>query len=107
MSRVLLVLLLVVVLGLGLTFGYLNGQPVAFDYLFGVWEVPLAALLIATFALGVVLALGAVAVRIIGLRIELRRQRQRIREYEIELRSLRELPLTTDVGGTTSRSPGA
>lgn len=107
MARVLLLLLLIVVLVLGATVGYFNAQPIAFDYLFGVWQVPLAGLLIAAFTVGVVLALLAALSRILGLRMELRRLRQRIREHEIELRNLRELPLTADSVGTTPRSSGA
>lgn len=108
MARVLLLLLLIVVLVLGATIGYFNAQSIEFDYLLGVWQVPLVGLLIAAFAVGVVLALAAAAARIVGLRIELRRLRQRIREHEIELRNLRELPLATDSSvGTTSRPSGA
>jgi putative membrane protein len=103
MVRVLLLLLLVSVLVLGATIGYFNAQPVDFDYLFGVWQVPLAGLLIAAFAVGVVLALLAAASRILGLRLELRRLRQQIRDHEIELRNLRELPLGSD--STANRQP--
>ncbi len=93
MTRILLLVLLVVVLVLGATVGYFNAQTVSFDYLFGLWEVPLIALLIAAFACGIVLALLAAAGRIFALRLEVRRLRSRIQDHDIELRNLRELSL--------------
>jgi len=102
MLRILLLVLLIAVLVLGATIGYFNAQPITFDYLFGVWQVPLAGLLVASLALGVILALLAAAGRILGLRMEIRRLRQRIRDHEIELRNLRELPL----GPPSSESGG-
>lgn len=107
MARILLLLLLIVVLVLGATIGYFNAQSIAFDYLFGVWQVPLAGLLIVSFALGVLLALLAAAGRIFSLRMELRRLRQRIRDHEIELRNLRELPLESAPRSATTPPPGA
>ena len=107
MRRVLLLLLGVAVLVLGATIGYVNAQPIAFDYLFGVWQVPLAGLLIAAFAAGVALALLAAAARILSLRMELRRLRQRIDGHEIELRNLRQLPLNADAGSAPPQSKSA
>lgn len=99
MARILLLLLVILLLVLGATIGYFNAQPVTFDYLLGAWEVPLAGLLVAVLAIGVVLALVAAAGRILALRLELRRLRQQIRDHEIELRNLRELSLDTPSPG--------
>ena len=54
MARILLLLLVILLLALGATIGYFNAQPVTFDYLLGVWEVPLVGLLVAVLAIGVV-----------------------------------------------------
>jgi lipopolysaccharide assembly protein A len=99
MTRILLILLLVAVLVLGATVGYFNAQTVRFDFLFGAWDLPLIALLIAAFALGVLIALAVAAGRIFALRLEIRRLRQRVHNHEVELRSLRELPLGGEAGG--------
>jgi lipopolysaccharide assembly protein A len=99
MTRILLILLLVAVLVLGATVGYFNAQTVRFDFLFGAWDLPLIALLIAAFTLGVLIALVVAAGRIFALRLEIRRLRQRVHNHEAELRSLRELPLGGESGG--------
>lgn len=96
MTRILLMAGLILVLVLGASIGYFNAQPVTFDYLLGVWEIPLIAVLIAAFSTGVVVTLLVVAGRIISLRLEVRRLTRQIREHEIELRNLRNLPLPQD-----------
>ncbi|QHS09622.1 lipopolysaccharide assembly LapA domain-containing protein [Sinimarinibacterium sp. NLF-5-8] len=91
MLRLLVLLLLVAVLGLGASVGYVNAQTIHFNYLFGELELPLIAIMIAAFAVGVVLALIAASGRIIGQRLELGRVRRQLRAQETELHSLREL----------------
>lgn len=103
MWRILLLVLLVAVLVLGASIGYFNAQSVRFDYLFGQWDVPLIALLIADFALGVLIALLLVSGRILSLRLEVRRLRNRVRDHEIELRNLRNLPLAGEPAGGERR----
>lgn len=95
-ARVLLVALIAVALALGASIGYFNARSVRFDYLLGDLELPLIALLIGTFALGVMVALAVAAAHILRLRFELRRMRIRIRDHETELRNLRNLPLGTE-----------
>lgn len=111
MWRIVLMLLLVAVLVLGASIGYFNAQSVRFDYLFGEWQVPLIALLIADFALGVLIALVFASARILSLRLELRRLRSRVRDHETELRNLRNLPLagpaTTESHGGADGTPRA
>ncbi|SFF31034.1 Protein of unknown function [Fontimonas thermophila] len=94
MGRILVLLLLLAVLVLGASVGYFNAQSVRFDYLFGAREVPLIALLVADFVLGVLVALLLALGRILGLQLELRRLRKQVRDLEIELRTLRNLPLS-------------
>ncbi|MFA5937979.1 MAG: LapA family protein [Sinimarinibacterium sp.] len=100
MTRIVLMAGLILVLVLGASIGYFNAQPVSFDYLLGVWEIPLIAVLIAAFSAGVVLTLLVVAGRILSLRLEVRRMTRQIREHEIELRNLRNLPVTAESTGT-------
>lgn len=107
MWRLLLLAVLLIVLVLGASIGYFNAQTVSFDYLFGAWELPLIALLIAAFALGVVLTLLVVGARVLSLRLELRRARGRIRDHEVELRNLRNLPLAGESRSEAGGSPGA
>lgn len=106
MIRLLSLALLLTVLVLGATIGYFNAQPVRFDFLFGAWELPLIALLITALALGVLIALAVAAMRIFALRLEIRRLRQRLHQHEIELRSLRDLPLDSR-NETKAAAPGA
>jgi len=106
MWRILLIAVLLIVLVLGASIGYFNAQTVSFDYLFGAWELPLIALLIAAFALGVVLTLVVVGGRVLSLRLELRRARGRIRDHEVELRNLRNLPLTGESRSEAGGPPG-
>ncbi len=99
MWRMVVLIVLVVVLVLGASIGYFNAQPVVFDYLFGRWEIPLIALLVVDFALGVLIALLVVGARVLSLRMELRRLRSRVRDHETELRNLRKLSLATETSG--------
>jgi putative membrane protein len=106
MWRIVLLILLVAVLVLGASIGYFNAQSVTFNYLLGEWQIPLIALLIADFAFGVLVALAVAATRILGLRLELRRLRGRIREHEAELRTLRGLPVSSEIN-TATASPSS
>jgi lipopolysaccharide assembly protein A len=106
MTRILLTVLLLAVLVLGATVGYFNAQTVRFDFLFGVWDLPLIALMISAFAFGVLIALLVAAARIFALRLEIRRLRQRVHNHELELRSLRDLPLDARAD-TRTAPPGA
>ncbi|MEQ1438175.1 lipopolysaccharide assembly protein LapA domain-containing protein [Fontimonas sp. SYSU GA230001] len=100
MSRIVLMGGLILVLVLGAAIGYFNAQPVHFDYLVGVLELPLIAVLILAFCAGVVVALLVVGARLLSLRLELRRSARQLRELEIELRNLRNLPVTTETGAS-------
>lgn len=95
MSRIVTLVVLLVILALGASIGYFNAQPVIFNYLFGTAEFPLIAVLIAAFSIGIVLAIAAVAARLLTMRMELGRLRKQLREAEGELRTLRNLPVST------------
>ena len=76
---------------LGTTIGFFNSQKIEFNYLFGMVELPLIALLIAEFVLVALLTLGASFLRVLGLKSEIRRLRKQLRDSETELRNLRAL----------------
>ncbi|HEY0916533.1 MAG TPA: LapA family protein [Solimonas sp.] len=76
---------------LGTTIGFFNSQKVEFNYLFGMVELPLIALLVAEFVLVALLTLGAGFLRVLSLKAEIRRLRKQIRDSETELRNLRAL----------------
>lgn len=99
MTRLVTLIVVLVLLVLGASIGYFNAQPVEVDYLFGKREVPLIAVLITTFAIGVLVTVAVVAARLLSVRVELGRLRKQLREAEGELRTLRNLP----VGGSEVR----
>ena len=113
MGRLLVTLLLIATFCLGATISYFNWSPVTFHYLAGQAELPLIALLLAAFVLGV-LVMGLLNLaRVFTLGRESRRQARQIRELEAELRSLRNLPLAgtpaptaTGTAVTTPATPG-
>lgn len=93
MKRILGLLLVLLVLVFGLFFGLLNAEPVTVNYYFGSRSVPLS------FALIVMLVLGAVCGALAGLahafrlRREIHRLRKEHRIAEQELANLRALPI--------------
>lgn len=93
MSRILILVLLLIILVAGASIGYFNAQAVVFNYLFGSAELPLIAVLIAAFSVGIVLTIAAVSGRLLAMRLELGRLRRQLREAEGELRTLRNLPV--------------
>ncbi|WP_240433416.1 LapA family protein [Solimonas sp. K1W22B-7] len=76
---------------IGTVIGFFNSQKVEFNYLIGMVELPLIALLIAEFVLVALLTLAASFVRVFGLKSEIRRLRKQLRDSETELRNLRAL----------------
>lgn len=93
MKRILLVLTLLVVLCLGAALSYYNWSSVPFNFLAGEAQVPLIALLLGVFTLGVITALLLCAGRILGLRADIHRLRRQLADSQSELRNLRNLPL--------------
>ena len=107
MGRLLVILLLLVAFCLGAAVSYYNWTPVTFKYLAGEVELPLIALLLAAFLLGLVVMWLLNFARIFMLGRESRRQQRQIRELEAELKSLRNLPLEAAPAAapTASRNP--
>lgn len=93
MLRVLLIVLVVVVLGLGASIGYFNAQTIRFDYLAGQVEMPLIALVVVEFLLVALLTVLVCFGRIFALKSEIRRLRRQLRDADAELKNLRDIPL--------------
>lgn len=93
MGRLLVTLLLLATFCFGAAVSYYNWNVVRFDYLAGEAELPLIAVLLFAFLLGMLLMGLMNLARIFTLGRETRRQQRQIRELEAELRSLRNLPL--------------
>ena len=95
MKRLLLVLLLLAVFCLGLAISYYNAQPVPFDYLAGTVNLPLIGLLVCSFVLGMLLAGALNLAANWVLKRESRRLQRQLNATEVELRTLRHLPLAS------------
>ena len=93
MGRLIIALLLLVGFVLGAAVSYYNGSVVTFHYLAGQVQLPLIALLLAAFLLGLVVMWLLNLARVFVLSRDSRRYQRQIRELEAELRSLRNLPL--------------
>lgn len=103
--RAVLAVLILAAFALGASLSFYNWAPVHFDYLAGETDLPLIALLLGAFALGVATVGVLDAARRFSNRQELRRRDRQIRELEAELKSLRGLPL--DGGATRPGVPRA
>ena len=95
MGRLVIALLLVVAFCLGAAVSYFNWTSVTFHYLAGEVQLPLIALLLGAFLVGVAVMWLLTLARMFLLTRESRRQQHQIRDLEAELKSLRNLPLAT------------
>ncbi|HSH31033.1 MAG TPA: lipopolysaccharide assembly protein LapA domain-containing protein [Thiohalobacter sp.] len=93
MSRILSVIALVVLIGVGITFTVLNPQQVTLNYLLGRLELPLALLVVLVLAVGAVLGLLVAAFMLLRLKRENRKLRRGTRQAEQEAANLRSLPV--------------
>jgi putative membrane protein len=93
MIRLLGMAVLIVFGVLGASTAFSNAGYVTFHYLFGVVQIRLILLLVAVFAVAVLISVLVFGVRVLALRGELRRVRRQLRDAETELKNLRNLPL--------------
>ena len=105
MGRLLTLLLLLAAFCLGAAISYYNWSAVPFHYLAGQVELPLIALLLGAFLLGVVVMWLLDLARLFVLSRDSRRQQRQIHQLEAELKSLRNLPL--DAGSPPPPSKNA
>jgi uncharacterized integral membrane protein len=104
MPRLLITLLLIAAFALGAALSYYNWTPVSFHYLAGELVLPLIALLLSAFLLGVIVALLLNVARFWGFRRENRRLRKQLDDADAELKSLRSLPLAADPARAPARA---
>ena len=102
MGRLLVALLLIASFCLGAAISYYNWSAVTFHYLAGQVELPLIALLLGAFLLGIVVMWLLNLARLFMLSRDSRRQQRQIRELESELKSLRDLPLVQAQGSAAA-----
>ena len=93
MGRLLTFLLLIAAAALGAAISHFNATRVTFNYLAGEIELPLIALLLGAFMLGVAMMWLLDLARLFVLSRDSRRQQRQIAQLEAELKSLRNLPL--------------
>ncbi|BAZ94554.1 putative membrane protein [Thiohalobacter thiocyanaticus] len=93
MSRILSVIALVLLIGVGITFTVLNPQQVTLNYLLGSLQLPLALLVVLVLALGAVLGLLVAGFMLLRLKRENRKLRRGTRLAEQEVANLRSLPV--------------
>ncbi|BCO30363.1 hypothetical protein TspCOW1_04660 [Thiohalobacter sp. COW1] len=93
MSRILSVIALVLLIGVGITFTVLNPQQVTLNYLLGSLQLPLALLVVLVLALGALLGLLVAGFMLLRLKRENRKLRRGTRLAEQEVANLRSLPV--------------
>ena len=104
MPRLLLLILLAVFFGLGVTIGFYNAQPVRFSYIFGEIELPLIGLIVGECLLVIALTLLIVLGRVLVLKSELRRLQRQLRGSEDELANLRRMSQDSQSGAVATRN---
>jgi len=93
MGRLLVALLLLAAFCLGAAVSYYNWSAVTVHYLAGQVQLPLIALLLGAFVVGLLVMWLLNLARLFVLSRDSRRYQRQIREMEAELKSLRNLPL--------------
>lgn len=108
LRRLLAFAVLVALLVLGYRFAQANGAPVAIDLLLAdLPAVPQWMVLLATFALGTLLATVVLLFQMAKLGLVARRYRKTVRGLESEIHQLRNLPLAGGEGVGPAAPPGA
>lgn len=93
MGRLVVTLLLIAGFLLGAAVSYFNTASATFHYLAGQVQLPLIALLLGAFLMGLVVMWLLNLARLFVLSRDSRRYQRQIRGLEAELKSLRNLPL--------------
>jgi len=75
----------------GAAIGFFNVDPVRFNYLIGIVEMPLIYLLLIELAVITVIGVAVFAGRVWSLKLEIRGLRKRLAAAEVELKNLRSL----------------
>ncbi len=91
--RIIVYVILFIILVLGISFAYLNANPVTFSYYFGEKSIPLSLLLV--FALGMGLLLGFFVMGISWLKLKTAnlRLKKKLKCITQEVENLRSIPI--------------
>lgn len=73
----------------GITFACINAQEVSFNYYSGIWNGPLAVLLVAAMTCGFVLSCVTFILAILGLKLQALKQTRKLTALSKELSQLR------------------
>lgn len=82
-----------IIILLGVTFAFLNSEPVMVNYYIGTTQVPLSILLVSILAVGSILGLLIGFVHVIKLKFLNRKLRKRLELFEKEISQLRLLAI--------------
>lgn len=93
MRRLVGLIVVLLLIGFGLSFALLNAEPVALDYYLGAASLPLSLALTLSLVLGAIFGLLAASGILIRQRREIARLKRRLGQVEKELSELRKLPL--------------
>lgn len=91
--RIVKALIVLVVVAAGVSFAWLNAQPVPFNYYVGTLETRLALLLVGFLAAGWVLGVLTMVRSLVSLRRRLARSEHELKLSRREIGNLRNLPL--------------
>lgn len=93
MSRILSVLALLILVGVGITFTVFNPHTVTLNYVVGNLNVPLALLMVIVLAAGVLLGLLFAGFKVVRLKREIHQLRRKARLAQEEVTNLRAIPI--------------
>ena len=91
--RIFLYLVLLIVILLGISFAYLNAEPVVFNYYLAQRHIPLSLLLVCSLGIGLILGFLVVGVSWLKLKGENFRLKKRLKCTRQEIENLRAIPI--------------
>ncbi len=91
MKKLVSYFVIVILLILGVTFAVLNATPVKVNYYVATEQVALSLLLAIGFALGVLVGIGVLIMKLLRLRFENGRLRRQVNKYQKEIAAIRSL----------------
>lgn len=97
MRRLIGLILILLIIGFGLSFALLNAGPIRMDYYLGSAELPLSLALTLALAIGALVGLFSATTVLVRQKRETARLRRRLVQLEKELGELRKLPLRDSV----------
>ena len=94
MRRLTYIVIALVALCLGVTFAFQNNQILTLKYYFGMqWTAPVSVVLLAVFAVGLIIGFLAAARIVLRMQRQLVQARKEIVQVEKEVNNLRALPI--------------